>query len=136
MGRWVFYAPINDAAFEFISSRLKPPRGAPPAEHKWEWVRRYYEMMAQQAEWHEQNDHDDDPPPSKLGVCGLIAEEDYTAHPERWNYDPRSNPRKAERRVWKLVGPLVKNDERVLRKARSTALYLGAAEARNRLNKR
>jgi hypothetical protein len=111
-----FRAPFSDDELDFIERQIekRKPNGRPPAEHKWEWVRRYYELMAEHQEAHDNHHEDGDRPPTRLGICELI--------------DPRSGGRA----VWKLIRPLVENDERILRKARARrypalyVLYLGA----------
>jgi hypothetical protein len=108
-----FYAPFSDDELEFIERQIekRKPKGRPPAEHKWEWVRRYYELMA---ELNNPDDLNGERSLSKIGICGLI--------------DPRSGGRA----VWNLIRPIVENDERILRRARSRrypalyVLYLGA----------
>jgi hypothetical protein len=138
--RWSFYVPPEglDAAYgeeygeaveQFMLKWTKRPLGRPPGEHKWEWVRRYYVLMAEAQEAHDNHHEDGDRPPGDFGICALIAEE---VIPEDW----AKNPGNAVRKVWNLIRPLVRNDARVLREARSTDLYRAAEEARNRLNKR
>jgi hypothetical protein len=126
---WHFYAPFSDEEIEFIWRQWekRKPKGRPPAEHKWDWVRRYYEAMAEAQEAHDNHHEDGDRPPTRLGICELMAEDLWPDEVNRGN---------AARRIWNLIRPLVENDERILREARSTAVYLGAEEARNRLNKR
>ena len=95
--------------------------------------------MAAARETDEWNHVDGDPPPGDLAICGLIAEEDYIAHRGRWSYDPSTNPRNAERKIWNLIRPLKENDDRVLRKARARrypalyALYLGRVSCNSSL---
>ena len=79
------------------------PKSAGPPGYHWEWAHRFLEFEAELLDgW-----PSDEPLPTKLGVSALVAEDDYEAHPERWDYDPREVPGNAARRVWMAVKPLL-----------------------------
>jgi len=125
---WQFSAPFSDDEIAFVRQQMEKmkPKGRPPAEHKWEWVRRYYVLMADARETHDNHHEDGDRPPTRFGICELMAEDLWPDELNRGN---------ATRRIWNLIRPLVENDERILRRAQGLryqrypalyVLYLGA----------
>lgn len=115
---WSFRAPFDEKAERFIREWAKPlRRGQPAAYHKWEWVRTYETLFVELLERYDCYHHDDDPPPTRLEVCQLVAVDDFERHPERWDYDPDERPDKAARRVWGAVKPVLALNEKVLQRA-------------------
>jgi hypothetical protein len=101
------------------------PRGRPSASHKWEWLRRYYELRDEDRTGYRV---DDEPPLTNFEISGVIAED----------VDPvgyAKNPGNAKRKVWNLIRPLKKNDDLVLERARFIR-EVNRIVAENRLFKR
>jgi len=101
------------------------PRGRPPAKHRYEWLRRYYELRDEDRSGYRV---DDELPLTNLEIAGLIAEE---ADPAAY----AKNPGNAKRKVWNLIRPLKENDDLVLEKARFIR-EVNRIVAENRLFKR
>jgi hypothetical protein len=89
-----------------LQKLLKLP-GRAPATYHHEWAKRFRELHSELCAGYAAYHVDGDTEPTSLGTAGLIAIEDYARHPERWRYDPETNLRAAERRVWGAVKPLV-----------------------------
>jgi hypothetical protein len=83
------------------------PKSTGPPEYHLEWANRFAELEAELSASHQAFHVLGDAPPTKLGVAALVAEDDYAARPERWDYDPREVPGNAARRVWMAVKPLL-----------------------------
>jgi hypothetical protein len=108
----------SDWMLRVIRQWVKPPRGAPPSEHKWEWARSFEMLQVEMLEQHECYHVDGDLPPNKIEISLAVARDDFAKHPERWErYDPDEKPVTAARRVWDAVKPLLKLNEETLRKA-------------------
>jgi hypothetical protein len=93
-------------ARELLTFLSRP--GRPPAEYHQEWLSRFRELHSELCANHAAYHIDGDRPPTRLGTAQLIAIEDFARHPERWKYDPRTNLKAAERRVWDAVNGLSK----------------------------
>jgi hypothetical protein len=123
-GPFDFDASFDDEAIDFIEKRLKPPRGRPPAAHKWEWVRSFYALKAEYDERYECFHVDGERPPNKMDICLAVAYKDFEEHLDRWGYDPDEFPDRAKHKVWDAIKDLLARDEIVLIRAARGPEYI------------
>ena len=119
-----FDASFDDEAIDFIEKRLKPPRGRPLAEHKWDWVRSYYMLKAEYDERYEYHHADGERPPNKMDICECVANRDYEEHPDRWDYDPNEFSDRARHKVWDAIKDLLARDQIVMIRAARGPEYI------------
>jgi hypothetical protein len=111
-GRDLTPAEASEVRRKANSRKSKGKAGRKPGSRLPSYYAEWAAKLEELRDYHERRhlaDPDEEPMPTDWALFGVIAEEDYAAHPDRWGYNPETAPRSAKMKVQAAITKHLQN---------------------------